>query len=155
MVKKGFPIYTIANLNSLYIEVLLSEKKIAGIKRGSKAEIYVDAFRNKKYKGVVEAILPASASTFSLVPRDIASGEFTKLDQRFIVKIKLLNPDSSLKIGMGAQVVISKNKIHRLSFKQLFLWQTNFSCHAVSVPQTLVGFLDKTYQLKLVLQKRG
>ena len=60
--------------------------------------------------GIVEAILPASLATFSLVPRDIASGEFTKLDQRFNVRIKLLNIDNDLKVGMGATVAIKRTK---------------------------------------------
>ena len=54
--------------------------------------------------------MPVSASTFSLVPRDIASGEFTKLDQRFIVKIKIpYNP--KVRIGMSGEVKIYKDNI--------------------------------------------
>ena len=109
-IKAGTPIYTIVNPKKLHLEVLLSERKLDGIKIGNKVEIKVDAFKNKTYYGVVESILPASASTFSLVPRDIASGEFTKLDQRFIVRIKIDNIDNNLKVGMGASVIIEKNK---------------------------------------------
>jgi len=55
----------------------------------------------------VQSILPTSASTFSLVPRDISSGEFTKLDQRFVVRIKL-NEKQGLKIGMSLTVAIKR-----------------------------------------------
>jgi len=70
----------------------------------------VDAFEGRTYHGKVESILPASAATFSLVPRDIASGEFTKLAQRFIVRVSIDNPTKDLRVGMGASVAIKKTK---------------------------------------------
>ncbi|WP_281951653.1 HlyD family secretion protein [Nitrosophilus kaiyonis] len=107
VVKKGEPIYALTDPKSLYCEVLLSEKKLKGVKPGNSVKIEVDAIPNKTYTGVVESIAPTSASTFSLVPRDIASGEFTKLDQRFKVRIKLDNIQG-LRAGMGASVAIKR-----------------------------------------------
>lgn len=109
VIKKGYPVYSVVQPKDLHIEVLLSEKKLKGIKPGNSVKIKIDAYPKRDYKGEVEKILPASAATFSLVPRDIASGEFTKLDQRFIVRIKILNPTNDLKIGMGAGVAISRD----------------------------------------------
>jgi membrane fusion protein (multidrug efflux system) len=109
IVKKGSPIYAMVDPKKLHVEVLLSEKKLKGVKRGNSVTIKVDAYPDRTYKGEVEKILPASAATFALVPRDIASGEFTKLDQRFVVRIKLFNPTPDLRVGMGASVAISRN----------------------------------------------
>ncbi len=109
VVQKGSLIYSIVSPENLHIEVLLSEKKLHGIEKGSKVKIDIDAIDNRSFKGEVESILPASAATFSLVPRDIASGEFTKLDQRFIVRISILNPTKKLKVGMGATVAIKRD----------------------------------------------
>ncbi len=106
IIKKGSPVCALVDLESLYCEVLLSEKKLRGVKVGNKVSIEVDAL-DKKYKGIVESIAPTSASTFSLVPRDIASGEFTKLDQRFAVRIKLQNK-KDLRAGMSATVAIER-----------------------------------------------
>ncbi len=107
VVSKGSPVYAIANPNKLYCEVLLSEKKLKGVKVGNRVTISVDAIEDKKYRGVVKSISPVSASTFSLVPRDIASGEFTKLDQRFKIRIKM-DDTENLRSGMGATVAISR-----------------------------------------------
>ena len=107
VIKKGTFIYSIVNPKDIYIKVLLSEKKLAGVTIGSKAVVNLDAF-DKTYDGKVIKIMPVSASTFSLVPRDIASGEFTKLDQRFVVKIKLNKYDDKIRIGMGGEVKIYK-----------------------------------------------
>ncbi|WP_187647569.1 HlyD family secretion protein [Nitrosophilus labii] len=109
VIKRGYPVYSIVNPKDLHVEVLLSEKKLKGVKEGNSVKIKVDAYPNKEFKGVVQKILPASAATFSLVPRDIASGEFTKLDQRFTIRIKILNPTEDLRVGMGATVAIQRN----------------------------------------------
>ncbi len=107
VVAKGYPIYSVVNPKDIYAEVLLSEKKLHGVKKGDKVEMKADALPNRKFKGIVEAILPTSASTFSLVPRDIASGEFTKLDQRFVVRIKL-EEKIGLRVGMSLNVAIKR-----------------------------------------------
>jgi len=108
IVSKGSFIYSIVDPTDIHLEVLLSEKKLNGVKIGNNVEIEFDAIDGKKFKGKVSSILPASASTFSLVPRDIASGEFTKLDQRFIVRIDILNPTKNLRVGYSASVAIEK-----------------------------------------------
>lgn len=109
VIAKGYPVYAIVNPKDIYAEVLLSEKKLQGVRKGDSVKIQADALPNKTFKGVVESILPTSASTFSLVPRDIASGEFTKLDQRFIVRIRLEEKEG-LKVGMSLNVAIKRDK---------------------------------------------
>ncbi|WP_456393278.1 HlyD family secretion protein, partial [Nitratifractor sp.] len=100
VVSKGSPIYALVDPTKLYCEVLLSEKKMHGVQPGNKATVEVEALDGKRFEGIVESIAPTSASTFSLVPRDIASGEFTKLDQRFVVRIRLKSIEG-LRAGMG------------------------------------------------------
>ena len=109
VVARGYPIYALVDPRDLHAEVLLSEKKLHGVKVGNKVEVDADAIKDKKFEGAVETILPASASTFSLVPRDIASGEFTKLDQRFVVRIKL-KEIKGLRVGMSLNVAIKRGK---------------------------------------------
>ena len=107
VIKRGSPVLALVDPNNLYCEVLLSEKKLKGVKVGNKVTITVDALKGKKISGKVSSIAPTSASTFSLVPRDIASGEFTKLDQRFIVRISF-DDIKDLRAGMGASVAIER-----------------------------------------------
>jgi len=108
VVARGYPIYAVVNPSDIYAEVLLSEKKLHGVKKGNSVTIDADAIKDRKFKGVVESILPTSASTFSLVPRDIASGEFTKLDQRFVVRIKL-KEKKGLRVGMSLNIAIKRD----------------------------------------------
>jgi len=107
VIKKGQNIVTLVNPKDIYVSVFLEETKLKGLKIGNNATIHIDAL-NKAYKAQVKTILPTSASTFAIVPRDLSSGEFTKLAQRFIVKLKILNPDDKLRIGMSCEVAIKK-----------------------------------------------
>ncbi len=109
VVGAGTPVYALVDPTALYAEVLLSEKKLHGIRPGSPVEITVDALEEKEIEGEVESIAPTSASTFSLVPRDIASGEFTKLDQRFVVRIRL-KETRGLRAGMSIAVAIKRDE---------------------------------------------
>ncbi len=111
VVAPGTFIYSIVNPKSIYIYALLEEQKLKGVKKGNPVNISIDAYPDKKYKGVVEAVLPTTAAKFSLVPRDIAAGEFTKVSQRVGIRIKITQGDiSALKVGLGAEVEIKRSK---------------------------------------------
>lgn len=111
MVRSGQPAFSVVATNSLYVEALLEETKLKGVKVGSKAYFYPDAFPDKVFEGVVEEISPASAATFALMPRDISAGEFTKVVQRIPVKVRLLKGDLSLlRVGMGGRLEIKRER---------------------------------------------
>ncbi len=109
VIAPGEPIYALVDPQSFYILVLLEETKLSGIKKGAPARIRLDAYPGKVWEGEVEEILPASAATFALVPRDISAGEFTKLAQRIPVKIKITKGDRTLlRVGLGGEVEIKR-----------------------------------------------
>lgn len=105
----GEPIYAIVDPDSFYVLVLLEETKLRGVKKGCPVKIRIDAYPNERFEGVVDEILPASAATFALVPRDISAGEFTKLAQRIFVKIRITKGNKNiLKVGLGGEVEIKR-----------------------------------------------
>jgi membrane fusion protein (multidrug efflux system) len=110
-VDAGMKILSIVDPKSLYVLDLLEETKLKGINPGCSVKIHIDAL-DKDFEGVVSEILPASASTFALVPRDISSGEFTKLAQRFYVKIKFNKVPKNVLVGMSGEVQIAKCDLH-------------------------------------------
>ena len=108
-VKQGQPAFSLLNPKSLYVEVLLEETKLKGVKKGNKAFVILDAYPDKVLEGEVQEISPASAATFALAPRDVSAGEFTKVVQRIPVKIKIKDEDKSLlRVGMGGRVEIKR-----------------------------------------------
>ncbi len=110
-VKAGMPVYSIIKKDSFYINVLLEENKLEGIKVGSKAKIKLDAYPDEEFEGVVETINYATAAKYALVPRDISAGEFTKVVQRIPVKIKITKGKKELlRVGLGGEVEIKREE---------------------------------------------
>jgi len=102
-------VYSIVDPRKIYVLVLLGEKKLHGVEKGCKARIWIDAYPDESFKGVVEAVLPASAATFALIPRDISAGEFTKVAQRIPVRVKITEGRTDLlKVGLGGEVEIRR-----------------------------------------------
>jgi membrane fusion protein (multidrug efflux system) len=102
-------VYAVLDPKSLYFVALLEENKLKGVTPGNDVNIKVDAYPNKKYKGIVRQVLPASAATFALAPRDISAGEFTKVAQRIPVRIDITEGDTSvLQIGLSGEVEIRR-----------------------------------------------
>jgi len=111
VVSPGIPVYALVSDKDIYINVLLEETKLKGIRKGSKAYIKIDAYPDEVYEGVVEEINPASAAKFALVPRDVTAGEFTKVAQRIPVKIRIVKGDKTLlRVGMSGEVEIKKER---------------------------------------------
>ncbi len=102
-------VYALVDPKDLYVIVLLEENKLHGVAPGARASIRIDAYPDKEFQGEVEAVLPASAATFALAPRDISAGEFTKVAQRIPVRIKITNGETSLlRVGLGGEVEIKR-----------------------------------------------
>ncbi len=105
----GQAVYALVNPEDLYLIALLEENKLAGVRPGAAVNIRIDAYPDQHWKGKVEQILPASAATFALAPRDISAGEFTKVSQRIPVRIQITQgPLDQLRVGLGGEVEIRR-----------------------------------------------
>lgn len=102
----GQTIMTIADLTNLWITANIQEKHISRIVPGQKVEVRIDAYPRRFFSGTVAGIGYATQSTFTLIPTESSSGNFTKVAQRIPVKIKVDNSDLALKPGMSAIVKI-------------------------------------------------
>ena len=109
--KKGWPLMSIVPTKDVWIIANFKETQIENIKVGQKASIKIDAFSNLKLEGRVLSFSPASASSFSLIPPQNASGNFVKVVQRIPVKITMNLPDSfkgKIVPGMSAKIKVYK-----------------------------------------------
>jgi membrane fusion protein, multidrug efflux system len=88
------------------------ETQLTHIRPGDPAEIKVDAFPSRSWKGHVLFIAPESGAQTALIPPDNATGNFTKIVQRIPVKITLdPNQDyESLRPGMSAVVAVTTQR---------------------------------------------
>ena len=109
--KKGWPLLSIVPTKDVWIIANFKETQIKNIKVGQKASIQIDAFSNLKLEGKVLSFSPASASSFSLIPPQNASGNFVKVVQRIPVKITMDLPNNftgKVIPGMSAKIKVYK-----------------------------------------------
>ena len=76
------------------------------MKVGDPAEIRVDVYPGRVWKGRVVEIAPASGSQFALLPPDNATGNFTKVVQRVPVKIAFDDTAHAAELRPGLSVVV-------------------------------------------------
>ncbi len=105
-VRPGQRIALVHNPDNIWIEARIRETEIRLLKVGKPVRIYVDAYPDQEFGGVVKRIGNASTSVFALLPSSNSSGNFTKVTQRLPVRISLQQRDGLLKPGMMVEVVI-------------------------------------------------
>ena len=90
----------------VWIEANVKETDIRKVKVGQVADITVDAFPDKQFKGRVIAIGNAATSEFALLPTPNPSGNFTKITQRLRVRVAIDQEQNLLRPGMMVEVFI-------------------------------------------------
>ena len=115
IVQPGQSIYTINNNSKFWIIVYLEETKVGRLHIGQNAKFDIDAFPDVTFNGKIFSIATSTASQFSLIPANNASGNFTKVTQRVPIKISIdgtngKEPLSSFHFmsGMSSEVKIIK-----------------------------------------------
>lgn len=73
--------------NNKWVQANYRETQLTSMKVGDLAEIRIDEYPGKVFRGKVIEIAPASGSQFALLPPDNATGNYTKVVQRIPVKI--------------------------------------------------------------------
>jgi membrane fusion protein (multidrug efflux system) len=112
VVQAGQPIYSVYDTKELWVTANLEETKLVRVRQNVLAEIAVDAYHGKKFKGKVFQMGTFTASEFALIPPSNASGNFTKITQRVPVKISIENSSpgehsaTPLLPGMSVEVKI-------------------------------------------------
>ena len=80
----------VANLDAMRITAYIDESSIHKIHAGQTVDVTVDATGSSVYHGTVSEVLPATASSFALIPStDRSNGNFTKVTQRIEVHIDI------------------------------------------------------------------
>jgi HlyD family secretion protein len=97
----GMALYRVSDLSTMDITIYVSESNLPKVKLNQKAIVNIDAFQTKDYEGKVTFI----SSTAEFTPKNIQTKEErTKLV--FSVKVKVPNPDGTLKAGIPADVTL-------------------------------------------------
>src|SRR5215467_12307457 len=106
----GQPLLAIVPLHEVWVLANFKETQLARIRPGMTAEVRVDTFTDRVFRGKVDSLSAGTGARFSLLPPENATGNWVKVVQRLPVKIRLdpgqfSNPHT-LRAGMSAVVTV-------------------------------------------------
>ncbi len=115
VIQPGQSVFTITADSKKWVICYLEETKIYEVKDGQDVKFTIDAFPHVKFFGKVFLTGTSTASVFSLIPANNASGNFTKVTQRIPVRISIDSAGNGKDIssfnilpGMSAVVKITR-----------------------------------------------
>jgi membrane fusion protein, multidrug efflux system len=106
----GQPLLAIVPLHEVWVLANFKETQLARIRPGMPADVWVDTFSDRVFRGKVDSLSAGTGARFSLLPPENATGNWVKVVQRLPVKIRLdpgqfSNPHT-LRAGMSAVVTV-------------------------------------------------
>ena len=109
VVPPGQALFGFVSSRERWVTANFKETQLSHIKPGQKVDVEVDAISGQKFDGVVDSIGSSTGSTFTLLPPDNSTGNFTKVVQRVPVKIVLrgLTASDIDHLAAGLSAVIS------------------------------------------------
>lgn len=106
LVSPGTQVIPFVN-NIKWVQANYRETQLTNVKVGDSAEIRIDAYPGKVFRGRVIEIAPASGSQFALLPPDNATGNYTKVVQRIPVKIVFDDSTIATALRPGLSVIVT------------------------------------------------
>ena len=91
LVQSGQPLMAIVP-GDVWVTANFKENQIGNMRPGQTADITVDAYPDKTFKGHVDSIQAGTGARFSLLPPENATGNYVKVVQRVPVKIVFDEP---------------------------------------------------------------
>ncbi|MBP3954886.1 HlyD family secretion protein [Gemmata sp. G18] len=103
----GVAVLSLYNPDLLYVTANLEETRLRDVAPGNAVRLDVDAFP-EPFRGRVVWVNKSTGAQFSLMPRNVVSGEFTKVVQRVPVRIAIEKDERwpQLRAGLSVRVVI-------------------------------------------------
>lgn len=116
IVQPGQTLYTLNQDSALWLSIYLEETKYENVFLGQQVKYELDAYPKLTFWGKIYYIGDNTASQFSMIPPNNASGNFTKVTQRIPIKISIDSISGDEKLidkvklvsGMSAEVKIIK-----------------------------------------------
>jgi membrane fusion protein (multidrug efflux system) len=107
-VSAGVPILSMYHPDLIYVTANLEETRLRGVAPGNSVELQADAFA-EPFRGRVVWINKSTGAQFALMPRNVVSGEFTKVVQRVPVRIAIEKDERwpLLRAGLSVQAIIA------------------------------------------------
>jgi membrane fusion protein (multidrug efflux system) len=104
----GVAVLSMYNPDQTYVTANLEETRLPGVSPGNPVELLLDAFA-EPFRGRVVWIDRSTGAQFALMPRNVVSGEFTKVVQRVAVRIQIEQDERwpLLRAGLSVRAIIT------------------------------------------------
>ncbi len=104
-ISPGQTVVTITRGSEVWVSANFKETQLTNVREGQPAEVEVDAYPGRTFRGTVESVLHATGSATTLLPPDNSTGNFTKVVQRVPVKIRFDGGAGTELLRQGMSVV--------------------------------------------------
>lgn len=105
-INTGAPVFSLVS-DRLWIDANFKENQLEYMRAGEPAKVRLDAYPDRRFDAVVQAITPGTGSSFSLLPAENATGNWVKVTQRVPVRIVFTRtPDVPMPPGLSATVTV-------------------------------------------------
>ena len=101
LVPYGKPLYRIADLGTMYLRAYVGASQLSSIRVGQKVEVLFDGRKPAEHR--MEGTVTWISSKAEFTPKVIQTRE-DRINMVYAVKIRVLNPDGRLKIGMPGEM---------------------------------------------------
>ncbi len=109
VVAAGQAMMPIIQDNTFWVQANYKEDDVGRLEPNMKAQIVMDMYPDVVFEGKIEAISPASGSSFSLLPPENATGNWVKVPQRFPVRLSITSTTHQPILRVGANVSVTVN----------------------------------------------
>jgi HlyD family secretion protein len=107
----GTEIMRVADLTKMEVRVKVNENDIVNVKVGDPVSISIDAYPDRKFKGVVREIAASADNSGATGSGTAGSGTVSDEVTNFIVKIRVSDKDLALRPGMSATADIETQTV--------------------------------------------
>ena len=100
------PVFALVSVHDVWLEANFKEDQLGHMRPGQTANIRIDSYPGRTFKGRIASVSPGTGSQFSMLPAENATGNWVKVVQRLPVRVELqdLDPQYPLHAGLSANV---------------------------------------------------
>jgi membrane fusion protein (multidrug efflux system) len=113
--------FFLVDTDHLWVDATPKETELTYVRPGQQVTVTVDTYPNAAWQGTVESISPAAAQQFSLLPAQNTSGNWVKVVQRVLMRVRINASDKNqppLRAGLSVEVNVDTG--HARGFPHLF-----------------------------------
>ena len=105
-VANGAYLVSVIPSKGLWVDANFKEDQLRKMRSGQKAKVVADVASDRAIEGTIASLAPATGATFSVIPPENATGNFTKIVQRVPVRIRLDDTSGVLRPGLSTTVTV-------------------------------------------------